>query len=351
MAQYIIPAVFAFLGGLFLWLIKRERLALEYDIEESDLFPRDGGVGKYFVCKLINSGNRAIENISLNIEITEGKIDSIEYSNSQLLTEEKQTDSLLQASIPLLNPKEHVGAIITIKNAQEHSYLKIEARSVGITGRKRSTESIPQYLNAFLIAVAIGVIVSFVLSAWNSVNQSKIVSSIENIGGVSELSKRLETSKKRLEQIEEENKRRREELKRDFDELERKRKLGEPRREQIIFSLLNRSGLSYVIPGLITISGEGLPYWKTGLHLMHSYLLDKENASKYVQALSELADEKSIAPSSKGFLLYLAGKIERAEGNVEASIRYFEACKKDTPLMYDYMMSQDPAYDLKKIEA
>ena len=93
MAQYIIPAILGFLGGLFLWLIKRERLALEYDIEESDLFPRDGGVGKYFVCKLINSGNRAIENISLNIEITEGQIDCIEYSNSQLLTEEKQTST------------------------------------------------------------------------------------------------------------------------------------------------------------------------------------------------------------------------------------------------------------------
>ena len=84
---------------------------------------------------------------------------------------------------------------------------------------------------------------------------------------------------------------------------------------------------------------------------MHSYLLDKRNAKKYVNVLIELANVESIAPSSKGFLLYLAGKIEKSEGNSDSAIRYFERCKKETPLMYEYLMTQDPAYDLASVKA
>lgn len=124
---------------------------------------------------------------------------------------------------------------------------------------------------------------------------------------------------------------------------------GAPEQEQIIFATLNRSGLSHLIPGLVNTSGDHLLFWKTGLYLIDSYLTDKSNGSKYAKALSDLANVKDIAPSSKGFLLYLTGKLEKNEGHSESAIKYFDLCKKETPLMYEYLMSQDPAYDLNSI--
>lgn len=144
-----------------------------------------------------------------------------------------------------------------------------------------------------------------------------------------------------------EEKRRLQEDQKEREETRKRRKQGEPAREQLVFSAINRAGLSHLIPELMSISGEGLPYWKTGLFLMHSYLTDKKNYKKYVKALTLLVNKKEIAPSSKGFLLYLAGKIEKSQGNWESSMQYLERCKKETPLMYEHLMSQDPAYDLE----
>lgn len=346
MIQYIIPAALAFFVGLSLWAIKRERVALEYDIVESDLFPRDGGVGEYFVCALRNTGNRAVQDISLKIGIIEGTIDSVEYSNSQLFDINEQTTTSIKGVVPLLNPKEQISAIITIRDARDESSLKVEARAVGVTANKKSSEFIPEYFKMILPAVAVGVALLAFSSIWNTYTQSRVTKSIEKIGNFKEISKGLDESTKRLDEL----KNKSEKIAKDFDEIERKWEKGEPDREQIVFGILNRAGLSHILPGLLSISGEGLPFWKTGLHLMHSYLLDQKNAQKYIQALVQLSKVDFIAPSSRGFLLYLAGKIEKAEGNADAAIKYFEMCKKETPLMHEYLMAQDPAYDLKAIK-
>lgn len=346
MIQYIIPAALAFFVGLLLWTIKRERLAIEYDIVESDCFPRDGGVGKYFVCALRNTGNRAIQDISINIVVSEGTIDSVEYSNSQLFNISEQKTTSIKGVVPLLNPKERISAIITIRDAKAESSLRIEARAVGATASKKNSEFMPEYFKMILTAVTAGVALLAFSSIWSTYIQSKVTKSIEKIGDFKELSKGIDESTKRLDDL----KNKSEKLVKEFEDREKKMEQGEPEREQIVFSILNRSGLSHVVPGLMSISGEGLPFWKTGLHLMHSYLLDQKNAQKYVQALVQLSRVGFIAPSSKGFLLYLAGKIEKAEGNIDAAIKYFEMCKKETPLMHEYLMAQDPAYDLKAVK-
>lgn len=338
MLQFIIPAVFAFIVGLSLWVIKRERLSLGYDIVESDLFPREGSSGRYFVCTLRNTGNRAIENIDLKMDISNGVIDSIEYSNSRLLNVSEQAAAVIRGLVPLLNPKEEIGVIITIKDAKPDSSLKVEARAVGVTAAKKNKESVPENIKTAMVVAAAAASLVSVISLWSTYTQSRVTRSLEKMGALTPLSASLDKKTKKLE-----------ELKREFEEDQRKREQGEPDREQIVFSTLNRAGLSHVIPSLMNISGEGLPYWKTGLHLMNSYLLDKKNANKYVHALEQLSNVEFIEPSSKGFLLYLAGKIEKTEGHADAAIKYFEMCKKTTPLMHDYLMAQDPAYDLNAI--
>ena len=191
MIQYIVPAALTFFVGMLLWAIKRERFALEYDIVESDRFPRDGGVGKYFVCALRNTGNRAVENISLKIEISEGTIDSVEYSNSHLFNISEQTTTAIQGVVPLLNPKERISAIITIKDAKAESYPNVEARAVGVTASKKSSESMPEYFKMAVVAVAVGVVLSSFSSMWSTYTQSRVTRSIEKIGDVKELSKGL----------------------------------------------------------------------------------------------------------------------------------------------------------------
>lgn len=336
MIQYIIPATLTLFVGLVLWAIKKERLALEYDIVESDCFPRDGGVGKYFVCALKNTGNRAVQAISIEIAVNDGTIESVEYSNSQLFDISEQTTTSIKGAVPLLNPKEQIGAIITIRNARAESSLRVEARAIGVTASKKSAEFMPEYFNLILPVVAAGVALLAFGLIWNTYTQSRVTKSIEKIGNFKELLDELKSKSEKIDM--------------DIEDIEKKSEQGEPEREQIVFSILNRAGLSHIVPGLMSISGEGLPFWKTGLHLMHSYLMDQKNAQKYVQALVQLSKVDFIALSSRGFLLYLAGKIEKEEGNADAAIKYFEMCKKEAPLMHEYLMAQDPAYDLKAIK-
>jgi len=95
--------------------------------------------------------------------------------------------------------------------------------------------------------------------------------------------------------------------------------------------------------------GDELPYWKTGLFLMHSFLQDGENGDKYISALSSLLEQDTI-PSSSGFLAYLAGKIEQERGKRDSAIAFFDRCKAKAPLTYEHLMTQDPAYDLETLK-
>lgn len=148
MINYIVPAILALAVGLILWLVKRKRLRLQYDIVGSDEFPREDGTGKYFVCELSNNGNHAIENISFEIDVNKGKIDSVKYSNTQLFNVNQQTDTLIAGIVPLLNPKERFSTILTIKDAEKDSNINIAARAVGATATKKPMRP---YLKTYLM--------------------------------------------------------------------------------------------------------------------------------------------------------------------------------------------------------
>ncbi len=47
--KYVIPAVLAFVVGLVLWQLQRQRVSLDYEVVTSEQFPRESGVGRYFV--------------------------------------------------------------------------------------------------------------------------------------------------------------------------------------------------------------------------------------------------------------------------------------------------------------
>jgi hypothetical protein len=285
MSQYIFPAVLTIFVGLLLWIVKRERLALEYEVLEYGPFPRDQGLGKYFDCELRNSGNRAIENITYKIELSRGSIDSIQHTQAELLNVDQQTNTLIQGVIPLLNPKERFRTKLSIKDAENDSIVNIEARAVGATARRKSNESLTQYLQSLAFIAVISGVVSASYTYWSISNEPYLKKSNQMVEEVSDISKQLDSFKKQqIEKLEKQA----EEINLQtakLDELERKRKQGEPEREQIVFASLNLAGLSQLLPELMSISGEGLPFWKTGLFLMHSYLLDKGNAKKYLKAI------------------------------------------------------------------
>lgn len=325
------PALTALIIGLLLWQIKKERLLIEYDIVESELFPKDEGFGRYFVCKLKNSGNQAVENIIYKFGTKKGKIESVNYSKPEMFKTGSQDDLFVNGKIPLLNPKEELSLTITISEANEDSYPAFEARATGITATKKLTDIAPAYFQTILSVVILAFTISAAFVTWTSIKQSKVSNTIENIGKFEDYNKK------------------RQELEKLSQKLKKEKQQGKPEREQIIFSILNRSGLSSELPDLLSASGDGLPFWKTGLFLMHSYLLNKKNASNYVDALNQMANVDFLAPSSKGFILYLVGKIEKQEGHTNSAIKYFEKCKTETPLMYELLMTQDPAYDLGSI--
>src|SRR6266404_6402752 len=95
--HYIIPGLVTFaagfLSGLILWLIKRDRVALDYEMESSEPFPRDTGVGRFFSIKISNSGNRPVQAIDFSISFQSGQIDSTKLSNSKLVNNMKQKKS------------------------------------------------------------------------------------------------------------------------------------------------------------------------------------------------------------------------------------------------------------------
>jgi len=314
----MIPAALAFVVGLILWLIQRDRITLEYTISESEIFPKDGRKGKYFLLNLKNTGNKAIQNINYKAELNLGKIESLQFSKEELINIESQTVQKITGLIPLLNPNDELHSTITIDNAEEYSKITILARGIGITASESKMDQFSIYFKDSFIPLMVGILALTAFTTFTSFNQVKVSNTIKSI---SDLTKELEKSEQ-----------------------------GQPEREQIVFAILNKSGLSYIMPQLLANSGDNLTYWKTGLTIMHLYLLDKKNSKKYVNALNLISKLEVIASSSKGFLLYLAGKIEKEEGNTTQTMYFYNLCKKETPLMYEHLMEQDPSYDLKAIE-
>jgi hypothetical protein len=341
--QYLIPAIltaaFTFLVGFLLWQMKKERMSLEYDWIESEEFPREKGVGRYFIFKLINSGNKPIQDTKLTIDFPVGVIETANFSDPKLCSDLVIEKSQLSGMIPLLNPKENLGVTITTIGDLHISFPKIVARAVGTTAVPKKKDAIsPHFLNLILAVLAAGVgIVAFLW--WTSYKQAEVSKSLKTLVSIEHL---RDLSKTEL-LIEELGKQRA-----DLQKENKEQEQGKPETQQIVFAILNRVGLGHLMYRLIE-TGESVTYWKTGLVLMQAFLVDQENSSKYINGMKSIVELSDIAPSSLGFNLYLLGKMEQFRGNNESATKYFEKCKTRTPLMYEHLMGQDPTFNLESL--
>ena len=211
-------------------------------------------------------------------------------------------------------------------------------------------------LQNILVAIFLGVAISVGVSTYSSYRTSKITKSITNIENFGEISERItESNKGILEKFDKELAQKIEDLKSKSKERDKQWGLekqeneqGKPKAEQLVFAIFNRSGLSHLYPDLVG-SAESVAYWKTGLFLMSSFLVDEKNRDKYISAAESLVEIKEMAPSSLGFNMYLLAKMEHFSGNKDNTIKWLELCKKTTPLMYEHLMTQGPAYDLEQL--
>lgn len=357
--KYLIPAILAFLVGIILWLIKRKRQAADYEIIESESFPRENGLGKYFVIKIRNSGNTPIKDADLDINFDFGMIESINFSDKRLVSNVSKDNSSIKSVIPLLNPRETLSITITIFADKSITTPDVNVRAVGVTAVPKQVEYFSTYGTSIIAGIAIVVTLTMLFSVWSSYRQSRLIKTVEKISDVEAIPDKIEKARLSLEkalEIESEaqkkandEKKSLEQKKREYEIYKEQVRQGKPEGEQIIFGILNRAGLGHLMPKLI-LSGEHICYWKTGLFLMHSFLLDQKNGDKYVFALEQLIEVENVAPSSHGFIIYLLGKMEHYRGNSEKAIKLFNRCKHDTPLMYEHLMAQDPAYDLDAIK-
>jgi hypothetical protein len=342
--QYVIPAIlaafFAFVVGLLLWQIKRERISLEYDCIGSEEFPREKGIGKYFIIQFTNSGNKPIEGTKLAIKFPVGTIESVNFSAPNLISDRVIEKSLLSGSIPLLNPKETLNVTITTIGDEHISFPEIAARAVGTTAIPKKRDSSGTIPSGIFLLAASGIAAALIFFMWwTSYRQAEFRKSI--LAGAEEL--KLDNDKS-LNELKEKNRRQQAEQEKEEKEHEQ----GKPETEQIVFAILNRTGLSHLMYRLIE-TGESVTFWKTGLVLMQAFLVDQENGTKYINAMKSIIDLRDISPSSLGFNLYLLGKMEQFRGNSENAMQYFEKCKTRTPLMYEHLMGQDPTYNLENL--
>jgi len=329
---YLIPAVLTFLVGLALWIIRRERKLLEYEVIASEPFPHGARTGKYFIIRLRNSGNTPVQDTRLRVSFSQGTIESARCSDDRLVTDLRTEGSELECTYPLLNPGERLALTVTAVGDRDISPPEVMARSLGVTATARREDSLSPYVTMVTSVVIVAGATTVLLVFWSSRQQAHIQ---ESIAKLAQSSPQVWEAKLEKQKAELERERR--------EEAE-----GRPDSPQVVFAILNSAGPSHLMARLIE-TGQDVTYWKTGLLLVHSFLLDQSNGTKYVGALEQLV-ATPMAASSLGFNLYLLAKIEKFRGNRDKAVNYLERCKKETPLMYEHLMRQDPLYDLAALQ-
>jgi hypothetical protein len=318
--QYLIPAILSLLvtliGGIFLWRLKKEKLSLQYDLIESGSFPRENGEGKYFVIRLKNTGNKAIENSSLEISFETGSIETVRVSDNNLLSAFTQESSKISGTLPLLNPKEVIEITITTIGKQSISSPRIIARAIGVTAVQ--AKEIEFSSGTFILAIALLASITAAITMYVVINQKM---------------RNLEMTK--------------EEILAAVKEADR---MQGPEREDQIFAVLNRAGLSHIFPQLIS-TGSDITYKDTGFFLMHQFLVENEsNKQKIISAMENLQQLEEVAPTSRSIILYLLAKMEQTRGNHSKATYYLKTSQAAAPRIYDHLMAQDPSYDIQSLK-
>ncbi len=326
--------------------LQKKRIGMDYEVIASQVYPHESGKGKYFIINIRNTGNQPIKKSTIQIIFNSGSIEFVNFSDEQLISNLKQEKSFFNYQVPLLNPKEVLSMTITTKDVDEDTTPRITARAEGVTAQeKKQIEKYVEDFNIILLGIALGIGTIVALSTWTSFKQTQVKKSIDNIESVGELRDEVKETK---ETIARETDRVVIKLK-EFSNYKLEREQGKPNAEQYIFAILNTSGLGHLMPDLISM-GAQIEYWKTGTFLLHNFLVDLDNSTKYIKAMEQLIAIEEMAPSSKGYNLYLIGKMMGFIGDKKKNIEYFAMCKEETPLMYDYLMSQDPAFDMVSLQ-
>lgn len=377
MKKYLIPAILAFLFAVLLWQIQKDRIELTYSINDSELFPIDSTVAKFFVIDLENTGNKEIENIEVDIKFKDCQI--LNISNSQLKNSKLTHDIMsVQGNLPLLNPKE--GIKIKCTTIGEHGELKhFSARAKGVTASSDTTISFNEFILPLITIVFIIVLAFYYLYyRQNKIDYAIEVLDVDNIeeerlslsNTVNEKLKQSETDRKLwLEKLEKENEERErghkeylKKLKEEGKEREKKHKeemqkldkqrieieQGKPDRDQLIFNCLNQNGLTYLFFKILNL-GDGMTYLNTGFTLFAEFLNNTEDSDKILKAVQSLS-EFEMAPTSKGMIFYLAGKMESIRNNHERVNYWLNKCKDEYPILYKFLMENDDNFDLKQLE-
>lgn len=329
----LLSAALALLVGLILWRIRREPLALQYEVVESQPFPREGGQGQFFVVTITNTGKRPTERVDLDIQFPAGRIETVKPSNERLITGLGIEPNRLTGTIPLLNPRETLKLTVTTLGSPDLAPPTVLARAVGVTAARAKPPEASQRELVNLTVMAVAMLAAFaigllVVQIWSDSSWRRETTSLVS---------QLERQRKLLAGLVEEGMPSKETP---------EGKADAPEREQLIFAILNRAGVSHVFPQLLT-GGSEITYWRTGFALIHWFLIDSANRQKYLDAMDALLELRELAPKSRAILLYLSAKMEQFMGSQAGSRERLSRLKSLSPSMYEHLMAQDPFYDLE----
>ena len=375
MKKYFIPAILAFLFGVLLWQLQKDKIELTYNINDSELFPMDSTLAKFYVIDLLNTGNKEIENIDIDIRFSHCNVHN--FSHSNLKGAHLKLNGLeITGNLPLLNPKERVKIKCTLigeTGKLEH----FAARAKGVTATLESTLSfndfiIPLIIFIFLISMgfyflnyrqlrfdkAIQIIdVDDIEEERNNlsltVNNRLKQSELDRKKWLEELDKESEERDKKHEEymkkLEEDSKEREKEHQAYMEKMEKQKleiEQGKPERTQLIFNCLNQNSLTYIFFKILNL-GDGMTYLNTGFTLFMEYII-KDNDENYLTAIQQLSSFE-MAPTSQGMLFYLTGKMESMRNNHEKVNYWLNKCKDKYPLLYDFLMKNDENFDLNQL--
>jgi len=345
--NYLIPALLSLIVGVLLWQIQRDVISLEYNVTASEVFPRESGVGRFFVIDIRNTGSKEVQKIAFKINFTSGQVETFKFSNKDLVEKLNTNISEIEGEIPLLNEGEKISVTVTAIDPKVVSSPIVSARAVGITATEAQDETFTVYIKGILVPLTGIAIALTLVSIWSSIKQVKVSESVRDIEEKgNEIESLIYSSEKKRTEWEKENEKRMLEL----EELKKNREQGRPEREQKIFTMLNKNDLAPVFVNIIR-SGNEMTYRDTAFHIIHSMLLDELKTKNYIKALEELSDlDNNIAPISKGLIMYLCGKAYKYTGDDLGAETWFNKCKEETPLMYQHLMSHDRYYDLEKVK-
>ncbi len=264
-----------------------------------------------------------------------------QFSQLSLISQVSESPSEFHGRLPLMNPGEMFAVTLTAVGTAEVGPLYVTARAPGATATPRSDEQLSSQVLALLGGFLVAGIAALAFSLFSSYRTAKLSDSIAQIENLGEVSKRIEKTEDDLAT-------RLERHRKEFERETERERQGKPNTEQIVFAVFNRSGLSHHFHELAIGNGE-VTYWKSVLFLLHAFLVDEMNRGNYIAAAEAIVELPDMVPSSRGFGLYLLGKMVQFRGNSERAIHWFEQCRTAAPLMHAHLMTQDPAYDLSKM--